>query len=45
MPRKSKLPQIRFHKTTRQAYVRLDGKMVYLGPATPSNVPLSVKRR
>jgi integrase len=45
MARKPKLPQIRFHKTTRQAYVRLDGKMVYLGPATPGNVPLSVKHR
>ncbi|MDA0282482.1 MAG: hypothetical protein O3B13_21780, partial [Planctomycetota bacterium] len=45
MPRKPKLPQIRFHKTTRQAYVRLDGKMVYLGTATPNDVPASVKRR
>jgi len=45
MARKPKLPQIRFHKTTRQEYVRLDGKMVYLGPATPNDVPLSVKRR
>ena len=45
MARNSKLPQIRFHKTTRQAYVRLDGTMVYLGPATPNNVSLAVKRR
>jgi integrase len=45
MARNSKLPQIRFHKTTRQAYVRLDGTMVYRGPATPNNVSLAVKRR
>jgi hypothetical protein len=45
MSRKPKLPQIRFHKTTRQAYVRIDGKMVYLGNATPRDVPASVTRR
>ena len=45
MAQKSKLPQLRFHKTTGQAYVRLNGKMVYLGPATPRDVSLAVKLR
>lgn len=45
MSRRSHLPQIRFHKTTGQAYVRLDGKMVYLGKATAGNVPAKVKDR
>lgn len=45
MSRRSNLPQIRFHKTTSQAYVRLDGKMVYLGKATAGNVPAKVKDR
>ena len=45
MSRRSHLPQIRFHKTTSQAYVCLDGKMVYLGKATDGNVSAKVKDR
>ena len=39
MSRRSKLPQMRFHKTNRQAYVHIDGKMVYLGTAKLGDVP------
>jgi hypothetical protein len=45
MSRRSKLPQMRFHKTNRQAYVRLDGKMVYLGAAKLGDVPAKVRDR
>ena len=45
MSRRSKLPQMRFHKTNRQAYVRLDGKMVYLGTAKVGDVPAKVRDR
>ena len=36
---------MRFHKTNRQAYVRLDGKMVYLGAAKLGDVPAKIRDR
>lgn len=45
MSRRSKLPQMRFHKTNRQAYVRLDGKMVNLGTARVGDVPAKIRDR
>ena len=45
MSRRKKLPQIRFHKPTGQAYVRLSGRMVYFGNAKPGNAPPEVQSR
>jgi len=45
MSRRSRVPQIRFHKPVGQAYVRLDGKMVYLGAAKPGDIPDGVRDR
>lgn len=45
MSRRLKLPKMRFHRTNRLVYVRLDGKMVYLGVAKVGDVPSKVRDR